>query len=192
MNNKIGKRYEENEYKVNIKRKRSYKETNEETKEETNEETNQSSEEEGLKVESINFTLKNFEGEEVSLEDFKGKPVVLNFWASWCGPCQSEMQDFLDVSKKYKDVVNFVMVNETDGGRETYETAKAYIEKNEYDFENILLDEEGVVGYTYQIPGLPTTFLIDSEGYIRGGYPGAIDKEILEDGIKDLLEKDKK
>ena len=73
------------------------------------------------------FEVIDKEGNPVKLSSFFGKPIVLNFWASWCGPCQSEMPDF---NEKYAELggdVHFVMVNMTDGGRETVETASAFI-----------------------------------------------------------------
>ena len=78
------------------------------------------------------FTVLDTDGQEVRLSDMQGTPVVLNFWASWCPPCKSEMPDFEEASKTYEGKVAFMMVNLTDGGRETVDTAKAYIEEQGY------------------------------------------------------------
>ena len=69
------------------------------------------------------FTVVDEEGNPVSLSDFFGKPIILNFWASWCGPCKSEMPDFEEAYLEYGDVIQFLMVNCTDGSRETVEGA---------------------------------------------------------------------
>ena len=73
------------------------------------------------------FTVLDREGNPVKLSDFAGKPVVLNFWASWCGPCKSEMPDFQEAYEKYDGEVVFIMVNCTDGSRETMDTAMEFI-----------------------------------------------------------------
>ena len=75
------------------------------------------------KTKALDFTMLNSEGEEVSLYDYVGKPIVLNFWASWCPPCKAEMPDFEAAYQKYGDDVVFLMVNLTDGRRETVDTA---------------------------------------------------------------------
>ena len=85
-------------------------------------------------VEFPNITVFDKDGKEVNLTDFRGKPVVLNFWASWCGPCRSEMQDFNEVYNEMKDEVYFVMVDMVDGGRETMESVNKYLAENNFDF----------------------------------------------------------
>jgi len=79
------------------------------------------------------FTVYDAEGNEVHLSDHVGKPIVLNFWASWCGPCQMEMPDFHEKYLELGEKVNFLMINMTTG-RETLESAAAFIEQNEYSF----------------------------------------------------------
>ena len=78
------------------------------------------------------FIVYDSEGNEVALSDFLGQPVVLNFWASWCGPCKSEMPDFQEVYEEYGEEVQFLMVNLTDGSQETVESASDYIANNGY------------------------------------------------------------
>jgi len=128
------------------------------------------------------FEVIDKEGNPVKLSSFFGKPIVLNFWASWCGPCQSEMPDF---NEKYAELggdVHFVMVNMTDGGRETIETASAFIEKNGYDFP-VLFDTKSEAAMTYGAYSLPTSFFINAEGHVIAQAVGAIDIATLQKGI---------
>ena len=80
------------------------------------------------------FTVYDFQGNEVSLSDFRGKPVVLNFWASWCGPCKREMPDFESIYQELGEDVEFMMVNVTDGSRETRDSAAEFIAGEGYTF----------------------------------------------------------
>ena len=128
------------------------------------------------------FEVIDKEGNPVKLSSFFGKPIVLNFWASWCGPCQSEMPDF---NEKYAELggdVHFVMVNMTDGGHETVETASAFIEKNGYDFP-VLFDTKSEAAMTYGAYSLPTSFFINAEGHVIAQAVGAIDAATLQKGI---------
>lgn len=128
------------------------------------------------------FEVIDKEGNPVKLSSFFGKPIVLNFWASWCGPCQSERPDF---NEKYAELggdVHFVMVNMTDGGRETVETASAFIEKNGYDFP-VLFDTKSEAAMTYGAYSLPTSFFINAEGHVIAQAVGAIDAATLQRGI---------
>lgn len=132
------------------------------------------------------FTVVDYDGNEVNLSDFKGKPVVLNFWATWCYYCKVEMPDFNEVYKKYPDV-QFLMVNATGTNGETVDSAKAYIEQEKYEFD-VFFDVEGNACQTYRVSSYPQTLFIDKEGNIVSHRMGMLTKEMLELEIAGIIE----
>lgn len=131
------------------------------------------------------FTVYDAEGNEVHLSDFIGKPIVLNFWASWCGPCQMEMPDFHEKYLELGENINFLMINMTNG-RETLESATAFIQEHEYTFP-VFYDTQFDAAMTYGAYSLPTTFFIDAEGYAIAQATGAIDAATLQRGIDMII-----
>lgn len=137
------------------------------------------------KVEAPDFTVENADGEEVKLSDYVGKPIVLNFWASWCSPCKSEMPEFNAAWEELEGEVQFLMVNMTDGSRETVDSAKEYVEGAGFTFP-VLFDTGSEAAIAYGAYSLPTTYFIDAEGYLVARAVGAIDGETLQKGL-DLI-----
>lgn len=140
---------------------------------------------EAERMRAPDFTVYDEAGEEVRLSDYLGKPVVLNFWASWCGPCQMEMPDFHEKYLESGEEIQFLMINMTDGSRETKETAAGFIEKKQYEFP-VFFDTEFDAAMAFGAYSLPTTFFLDKEGYVIAHAAGAIDGKTLQKGI-DLI-----
>ncbi len=127
------------------------------------------------------FTVLDWEGNSVKLSEFEGKSVVLNFWASWCGPCKSEMPDFQAAYEEYGEEIHFLMVNCT-GGRETVDSAKEFIEESGYTFP-VYFDTTYEAASTYGASSIPMTFFIDANGDLVTYGMGALSAELLQTGI---------
>lgn len=134
------------------------------------------------KIPAPDFTVFDAKGNEVKLSDFAGKPVVLNFWASWCPPCKVEMPYFDKIYAEVKDEIVFMMVDVVDGTRETQAKGQKYIEAQGYSLP-IYFDNKQDAAYTYGISSIPTTFFIDADGNIITAYQGAIDEKTLKTAI---------
>lgn len=132
------------------------------------------------------FTVLDSEGNKVKLSDYRGKPVVLNFWATWCYYCKQEMPDFDKAYEKYPGV-HFMMVNATDGARETAAAAKEYIKEQNFDFP-VFFDTESEAASAYYVTGLPSTFFINKDGEVVTYANGMLDLQTLEKGIEMITE----
>jgi len=108
------------------------------------------------------FTLPTTDNKEFKLSDYRGKPVILNFWASWCGPCRYEVPAFKSFYEKYGDEgVPIIAVNTQDNP----DSAIAYAKSDGLKF-TIPVDPQGKVSSLYNVRGLPTTYFIDENGII--------------------------
>lgn len=143
----------------------------------------ETSQEKEPKTEAPDFTVLDKEGNTIKLSEQFGKPIVLNFWASWCGPCKSEMPEFDEVYEEEGKDVLFMMVNLVDGQRETKEKGAEYVEKQGFSFP-VYFDTEQEAASAYSIRSIPTTLFIDKDGYIAAGAEGAIDADTLRKGIE--------
>ena len=136
--------------------------------------------------EAPDFTVYDLEGNAYKLSDFRGKPVLLNFWASWCGPCQMEMPDFQKFYETHGDKVNFVIVNLTDGQQETVESASAFIAEKGYTFP-VYYDTDIDAAMKYGVSAVPVSYFTDAEGYFVAWAQGALSADMLQQGMDLLL-----
>ncbi|MCL5959145.1 MAG: TlpA family protein disulfide reductase [Chloroflexi bacterium] len=129
------------------------------------------------------FKIETFDGQEISLDELRGKPVVVNFWASWCPPCRQEAKDLERTWQAYKDKgVVFVGIAEND----TEADSKEFIKEFGITYANGP-DSTGQIGKAYGITGIPETFLISKEGRLMKRYIGPVSRDVLGGGIEILL-----
>lgn len=147
----------------------------------------ESSEEAPSDSKAPDFRFSDETGEEQTLYEVlkEGKPVILNFWASWCGPCKSEMPEFQKLYEEKGDEIRFLMVNLTDGGQETMETAQAFLEESGYTFP-VYYDLWQEAASQYYVFSIPMTFFINPDGTLEAYARGAMDEETLRQGVEML------
>lgn len=129
------------------------------------------------------FTVTDIDGNEIKLSDFAGKPVVVNFWASWCPPCKAELPDFDKVCAELKDEVVFMMVDLVDNESETVAKASKYVEDNGFTFP-VYYDTLAEGALAYNLYAIPTTLFIDSDGKLISRRQGMISESKLREGIE--------
>lgn len=132
-----------------------------------------------------NFTLTTLDGKTVKLSDYKGKKVILNFWATWCPPCRAEMPHMQNYYEDFAEDegVEILAVNLTDG--DTREKVEDFVADYGLTFP-ILMDEEGMAGKTYQAVTIPTSYMIDTTGKIQHKIVGPMDDQMIADYISNL------
>lgn len=129
------------------------------------------------------FTAYTLTGEAVRLSDFAGKPVVINFWATWCPPCRQELPGFENAWQQYGDDVVFLMV---ECGGETTEEVETFIAEGGYTFP-VYVDSDGSGAAAYGINAIPVTALVDAEGNLFAYQVGAVEEDSLRGAIDMLL-----
>ncbi len=143
-------------------------------------------EETGERVQVIDVSLLNYNEEPVRLSDYIGKPIILNFWATWCPNCVHEFPSFEQLHAEYGDKVQFMMIDIVDGQDETVEIAKQFIEENNFHFP-VYFDTQLEAATVYQANAIPLTYLIDKDGYVVAYGRGAMDYDTLKNAIEKYL-----
>jgi len=137
---------------------------------------------------AANFSLKDANGDQVTLANYKGKVVLLNFWATWCGPCKVEIPWFVEFNKTYKDSGFAVVgVSLDDDG---WKSVKPYLAETKIDYTVV---GDDIVSKSYGgVDSLPATFIIDRDGRIAFVHTDLVGKDTYETEIRSLLGRDQR
>ncbi|MEA5136248.1 MAG: TlpA disulfide reductase family protein [Candidatus Fimivivens sp.] len=138
-----------------------------------------------LATKALDFSMKDTDGNDVKLSSFEGKPVVLNFWTSWCSHCKAEMPHFEEAYKQYGDQVQFIMLNAVKSEKSS-EDGRNFIKSSGYTFP-VFYDTDGKAATLYSIRGFPATIFIDKDGQIVERSLGELTREKLEENIQKLV-----
>ncbi|MDP4147615.1 MAG: TlpA disulfide reductase family protein [Bacillota bacterium] len=134
-----------------------------------------------VNIKAPDFKLKGIDGKEVSLNDFKGKKVYLNFWASWCPPCKAEMPEIEKLYEETKDSDVVILAVSVD---QNPEDAVNFIKSNNYTFK-VLLDD-GNAANSYNISSIPASFFIDKNGFIKAQHVGGMNIDQMKGYINNI------
>jgi peroxiredoxin len=134
-------------------------------------------------MDALDFTLEDMDGNKVTLSDYKGKSILLNFWASWCGPCKYEMPF---IEKLYQDTKDSDFVIITVNLQEAKSVVSEFMTNNKYHFP-VWLDSQGDVANQYGVSGIPLSLLIDKDFKIISAHEGAMESyEMLKEFVNQL------
>jgi peroxiredoxin len=133
----------------------------------------------------LDMTLKDVNGATVRLSDYKGKVVLLNFWATWCGPCKVEIPEFVDLYAQYKDR-GFVILGVLSQDTPTKDQLETFVRENHMQYPVAYPSEKLETSFG-ELVGLPTSFLISRDGSVCAKQLGPVSKESAERSIKALL-----
>ncbi|MBN1231606.1 MAG: redoxin domain-containing protein [Anaerolineales bacterium] len=131
------------------------------------------------------FTLIDRDGQSVSLSDYQGKIVLVNFWASWCGPCRIEMPAIQSAWETYEED-EFVVLAVNASYQDTRSNALLFVDENHLTFP--ILFDDGSASNAYQVTAFPSSFIVDQEGIIRQKIVGSLPEAFLLIQIEKLLE----
>jgi peroxiredoxin len=134
---------------------------------------------------NLDFTLKDINGANVHLTDYKGKVVLLNFWATWCGPCKLEIPEFVEAYERYRDK-GFVILGVLSEDDPTPTELRTFMTQFKMNYP-VLREHQDFAAANGELWALPTSFLIDRQGLICTKHTGAMTKEMLEQEIQSLL-----
>lgn len=129
------------------------------------------------------FTLVDLDGNQVSLSDFRGKTVFINFWATWCPPCRAEMPEIEAIYQEYKDKGVIVIGVDI---LESEDVVRRFVEQGGYSW-TFVLDISGEVAANYEVAAIPTSFFVDREGIIQAVSIGAMTKRAMENKLAEAL-----
>ncbi len=155
------------------------KETIEKSSEEKSEEN---------KTKAVDFTLKDKDGNDINLSDYKGKIIFLNFFTTWCTYCRKELPDLEELSLEYGDDVEFLLVDVYTSENISVEEVYKWYDDFNYTMP-MVADVDGTVIETYPVQGFPTTYVIDKDFNVMGYLPGMITKEDGKNIIEGILKK---
>lgn len=129
-------------------------------------------------IEKYSFTLKDSHGNDVTLSEYKGKTVVLNFFATWCTYCKMELPSLEEINNTRDDIVIFLVATPDIGNEGSKEYIESFMEENGYSM-TVLYDETGEVVSKYNVSGLPTSFFFKPDGSVLGYVPGYVEESSL-------------
>lgn len=133
------------------------------------------------------FSLNTFDGDPISLEQYVGKPVFVNFWASWCPPCRAEMPHMVEIYEEYQNEVHFLGVNM--GHQDIESQALDFIEEYKVPYTNVI-DRDGTVARLYQVTAFPTTIVLDKNGVVVYRKVGGMTKAEMKSAIQSALKEE--
>ncbi len=133
------------------------------------------------------FALPDLDGKTVKLSNFRGKVIILDFWATWCRPCVMEIPSFVKLQKKYKD--DLVVIGVDLDTKRSVDYIKNFADKHDMNYTIVLgIADPSVIQKYGNIRSIPTTFFIDRNGYIREKFVGVHPYEAIEEVVKKLVE----
>ncbi len=139
----------------------------------------------GIGLPAPEFTLKTLAGGQVSLSDYRGRPVLINFWASWCAPCRTEMPDIIAAYKAHRDTgLEVLAIDNTQ--LDVIDDVRQFVDTFQMPFP-VPLDEQGEVARAYRVLGLPTSVFVDGEGVVRAVNIGPMTAETIEKHLATIL-----